>query len=257
MNTPNKKSETAPWVEPASRAYQADAARVYRQDDDNAMKPGTSRVHYCELITRLSSSFGRPIDVLDAGCGTGRYFRCLRNVRRLVGVDVSEHMLVQARNPAGVLDIGSIELLQGDVVSLDLGGRFDFIYSTGVLAEYAPVTPGLLARFASLLNDDGLLFFTAVDTHSCVHVSYGERPTLARRIVRKAFPALPAFVRASLNRHFSPYYLTRAQLTKLLQDSAFADFKIEAYRHTSGWRGTHFDCVARKTRSSPLVSATA
>src|SRR5688500_7403301 len=85
----------------ARRAYGSRRALAYRQYDEAPMESGGSKNHWCTLLRDLSRSFDRKIDVLDVGCGTGRYFRCLCNVRRLVGVDISEHMLEQARNPAG------------------------------------------------------------------------------------------------------------------------------------------------------------
>jgi SAM-dependent methyltransferase len=235
----------------AEPVYDRAAARRYREQDDTALAKGGSKRHYCEILGRLTHAFGRKIDVLDAGCGTGRYFQCLRNVRRLVGVDISEHMIEEARNPVARdrLDVESIELHVGDVASLKLPpASFDFICALGVLGEHSPVDAALLDTAASLLKDDGVLFFSAVDTHSRTTDSAGSAPLL-RRAARKLFPYLAPSVRAALNRKLEPHYLSRNELVERLEASPFASFEIMRYEHPPGsWRGAHFDTIAYRGR---------
>lgn len=236
------------------RIYDRTAARHYRDQDDVALTKAGSKRHYCEVLERLTRSFDRKIDVLDAGCGTGRYFQCLRNVRRLVGVDISEHMIAEARNPVARdrLDAESIELHVGDVSSLKLEpASFDFICSLGVLGEFAPVDAALLDTFASLLKDGGILFFTAVDTHSRTAVS-DRNTTLLRRATRKLFPYFPLSVRAALNKRLAPHYLSRNELAERLDASPFASFEIASYEHPpGGWAGVHFDTTAYRGQANP------
>lgn len=235
------------------KIYDRETARRYRDQDEVALAKGGSKRHYCEILDRLTRSFGRKIDVLDAGCGTGRYFQCLRNVRRLVGVDISEPMIEEARNPVarGQLDVESIELHVGDVSSLNLEPRsFDFICSLGVIGEFAPVDAALLDTFASLLKDDGVLFFTAVDTHSRTSVPDRNAPLL-RRAVRKLFPYLAPTVREALNKRLAPHYLSRNQLAERLEASPFASFEITRYEHPpGGWAGAHLDTIAYRGQAN-------
>ena len=234
------------------RIYDRAAARRYRDQDEVALTKGGSKRHYCEILERLTKSFDRKIDVLDAGCGTGRYFQCLRNVRRLVGVDISEPMIEEARNPVarGRLDVESIELHVGDVSSLNLPpAGFDFICSLGVIGEFAPVDAALLDTFARLLKDDGVLFFTAVDTHSRTSVPDRD-PPLLRRAVRKLFPYLAPSVREALNKRLAPHYLSRNELAGRLGASPFASFDITSYEHPpGGWAGAHFDAIAYRGKA--------
>jgi SAM-dependent methyltransferase len=220
----------------------------YREGDETAVGRG-SREHYAEILRSLSASFGRAIDVLDIGCGTGRYFHCLRNVRRLVGVDVSPYMLEQARNPVknAELQIDEMELLCGDFHGLDLAGStFDFIYSIGVLGEYSPINDALFDKCFYALAPGGKLFMTAVDTHSRLQTADGKAPSIMRRAQRRIFPSLPPFLRSSLNRALSTYYVTETELTTLMQRSRFRTFSISRYEHPSGWKGVHLDCLAAK-----------
>jgi hypothetical protein len=158
-------------------------------------------------------------------------------------------MLEQARNPVRkeLISATAIELVCGDIFSLkDAYGPFDLIYSVGVLGEFAPIDTVLLQRLAALLKSDGVLFTTAVDTHSRLRMKVNGRTTLTRRGLNKIFRHLPFPIRASINRYFSPCYVTRQDLEAAFGASDFAAFTITSYKHSPGWRGTHFDCIAHK-----------
>jgi SAM-dependent methyltransferase len=222
-------------------------SRQYRQIDERTDDDAFE--HYGALLQQLSSSFGRPIDVLDIGCGTGRYFHRLRNVHRLVGLDLSPHMLEQARSPLRALEVraDSIDLICGELQSAAFAeGSFDFAYSVGVLGEYSPLDASFLSLCARVLRPGGMLFVTAVDALSRVSVPEHQRASLLRRVFRKAWPVLPAPARLVFNHWLSPFYANRTQLEKLLVASEFSSYTITSYVHRSGWVGTHFDCQATK-----------
>lgn len=222
-------------------------AHSYRRLDEGAGDDAID--HYRALLRQLSGSFDRQIDALDIGCGTGRYFHCLRNVRCLIGLDPSASMLEQARSPvrADEIRIDSIELRCGDLSSSDFtDGSFDFIYSIGVVGEYAPIDAALLSRCLKLLKPGGILLLTAVDCASRVAVPETGRPSLLRRIARKSWPSLPVGLRVMCNRWLSPRYVTRAQVERLFATSGYPQWDVSAYAHRGGWIGTHLDCVAHK-----------
>lgn len=73
-------------------------SRRYRELDELAIDSEYHK-HICNILKGVSCSFGREISVLDLGCGTGQYFHCLEKVERLTGIDISPHMLEEARNP--------------------------------------------------------------------------------------------------------------------------------------------------------------
>ena len=75
------------WGVRAAELYGDAYARRYRVHDD-AIRDGELVTRFSGWLGGICDRFGRDIDVLDLGCGTGRYFHALRHVRRLVGIDV-------------------------------------------------------------------------------------------------------------------------------------------------------------------------
>jgi len=169
----------------ANALYDERYAAHYRAADE-AMSSDPGFAQFSPWLGRLSRSFGRRIDVLDLGCGTGRYFASLGSVRELVGLDASQAMLDRARTPidAGRIGAERITLVRGDVASQAFEpSRFDLIYSVGVLAEHVALTSSLVSRITSWLAPGGALAFSAVHPDS---------PTVAqtwkRRLGRAAMP---------------------------------------------------------------------
>jgi SAM-dependent methyltransferase len=236
----------AQQLERVRQAFDATWAQIYREQMDTqvaANKSGSYR-HFGAIVEQLSSSFGRPIVALDLGCGTGRHFNLLRNVERLVAIDLSEHMIEQARNPifADKITVGSIEYLVGDIYSGALTeSTFDLIYCIGVVGTYVPVDAAFLRRLYALLRPGGVAFFTATDSRSRVSVPENAPPSFVRRALNKGFPMLPLSVRELLNRYFSPSYTTPARMEKLLRAAPFSRHTMVPYVHTSGWRGTSLE----------------
>ena len=168
--------------------YDQRYARRYRDRDDELDAVGS----YQELVRwigEVCDRFDHPIDVLDLGCGTGRYFWGLRRVETLTGLDASAPMLAEAKTPthADRIRAQRIELLNGDVASHPFpNGSFDLVYSIGVLAEHVPLNRSLVARVAAWLKPGGRFAFTTVDPQS------PDVPkTAARRIASAVLPAVP------------------------------------------------------------------
>ena len=168
--------------------YDQQYARRYRDRDDELDAVGS----YQELVRWIGDvcdRFAHPIDVLDLGCGTGRYFWGLRRVKTLTGLDASAPMLAEANTPthADRIRAERIELVNGDLAAHQFpSGRFDLVYSIGVLAEHVPLNRALVARVAAWLKPGGRFAFTTVDPQS------PDVPkTAARRLVSAVLPAVP------------------------------------------------------------------
>ncbi|MFO1426550.1 MAG: class I SAM-dependent methyltransferase [Steroidobacteraceae bacterium] len=157
-------------------------------------------------------------------------------MQRLVGIDISEHMIEQARRPvlAERITVGSIELLVGEAYSAQLRpGTFDFIYSIGVIGEYVPIDAPMLRRLHDLLRPGGVAFFTATDARFRVSVPEDDRLSLGRRAVRKVFLALPTPVAGS---------------------ASTASCRRTATRRRHAWSGC---CAIRRSRSTPFPTSIA
>jgi SAM-dependent methyltransferase len=223
-----------------------DAAAKYRCDDEIEVLSEHHR-HLRYILSNLSASYGHAIDVLDVGCGTGRYFHCLRDVDLLVGLDICEAMLKAAENPVRRDQVSAqqIELRWENVYFSSFPPEtFDLIYSLGMFGNGCPVTAELLNRFHNWLAPEGQLFFNVVDV-ACLTPSHRTR----RRLRNVLYPFLPRGVRHAFDRRaevpFCP--LGRRSLDRILRDSKFTDFSINSQVcHSPLWEGRHLECAASK-----------
>ena len=168
--------------------YDEQYAKRYRTRDNELDAVGS----YQELVRWIGGvcdRFPEPIDALDLGCGTGRYFWGLRNVKTLVGLDASAPMLAEARSPmhADRIQAISVVLVNGDLATHTFApGSFDLVYSIGVLAEHVPLNRSLVERVSHWLKPGGRFAFTTVDPQS------PDVPkTAARRIATALLPIVP------------------------------------------------------------------
>lgn len=221
--------------------YDETYSQNYRNYDEEFY--GSPYYHtFAPFLTQLSQSFGREISALDVGCGTGRYFHALENVKELTGIDIAAPMLKLAANPlkAEQVNIPLINLVCGSAFEHDFeGNQFDFIYSLGVLGEHAPFTPDMCEKLYNLLNDGGKLAFTVVDIDN--------RKNLKRRLAETAYPFLPASIKQILDKRWETNYMTYKELDTMMKNSSFESYEIEKTMVKSEmWTGGHLRCVAQK-----------
>jgi len=197
-------SQLSKWGARAATVYTEAYAERYRAADDAA----ESRVEPAEWLRGVCHRFAGPIDVLDLGCGTGRYFHALDGARRLVGIDVSGPMLERARHPVGGLAVppDALTLIEGDFLLHDFqAAEFDLVYSIGVLAEHSPFDEAVAARVKRWLRPGGRFAFTTVHPSS-----FSVPRTFKRRVGEWLLPVAPAALR-------------RALRARLMRDGIFAD----------------------------------
>lgn len=110
------------------------------------------------IAERLRGHVGSqgPLDILDAGCGTGLAAPLLKPVaRRLVGVDLSAQMLARARE-RGLYD----ELAEGELTAFmaSRAGQFDVVVSADTLCYFGALEAALHAAHAALRPEGTLVF---------------------------------------------------------------------------------------------------
>lgn len=151
--------------------YQSEVkAKSYREYDEQVPEH-QAWVDYCSILKRLCDSFSSPINVLDIGCGTGRFFCALRGVHKLYGIDSSREMLNQAMDPllADVVgrNIEDITLLEQPMLNINIPSGVHLIYSIGLLHEYDDTTTTTVDFYNyldSILEDDGVALLSYHET---------------------------------------------------------------------------------------------
>jgi SAM-dependent methyltransferase len=230
------------WGARAAALYGAEYAARYREADDR-IRHGPLVQRFGEWLHDVCLGFGRPITVIDLGCGTGRYFGSLANVSRLVGVDVSADMLREAQRPvdAAAVDMQRVTLIQADLLTVPLApAEFDLAYSIGVLGEHTPLAPRISDKVFSALRPGGVFAFTGV------HVGSFSVPRTATRRAAEwlAAPGWSPLAKPIGRRLLAGgLYVDEPYLRRVLERSGFCVDSIQ--RHQSE---VHLHCltVARK-----------
>ena len=125
-----------------------------------------------ELAALIRSNTAGPIDILDLGCGTGQCGMALGSIgRRLVGIDLSEKMLVHAR-AAGIYD----ELVATDIQDWIAGAAaasFDLVIAGDVFI-YLGSLDDLFREVGRLMRPGGCFAFS---TEECTDRDYKLLPS--------------------------------------------------------------------------------
>jgi SAM-dependent methyltransferase len=254
MNNPSEASEV---IGPNGMDFQKTEAAIqngyrvgvtqYRLDDEIEVKTPHHQ-YLASILSGICRSFGRPISVLDLGCGTGRYFYCLENVERLVGMDITDEMLIAAENPVNAVKITArnIQLIRGNAFLASFAPQsFDLIYSLGMFGHGCPVTEDICNKLFKWLSPGGHLYFDVVD------VSGLAWPHRWKHRARKAvYPFLSESLRTYLdarqNRHVPFFGLEKHELQEIMSHTRFGHFAVTSRACESPlWQGSHLHCWAK------------
>jgi SAM-dependent methyltransferase len=222
------------WGRKAADLYAADYARRYRQHDEELSDVEAYRA-FCGWLGDVCRRFAQPIDALDLGCGTGRYFAALQNVNALTGLDASAPMLAEAAHPvdADHITAKTIRLVEGDVLTQEFApDSFDLVYSIGVLAEHTPFDDRIVANVAGWLRRGGRFAFTTVHPESSSIPKTAGR-TIGHALVPFATPALRGWLRNKLTAggQYADEMLIREQLSLRFAIESISRLESEAHLH--------------------------
>ena len=221
--------------------YDQPYAKKYRDRDEQLLQV-KSYQDFIAWLQGICDRFDHPIDVLDLGCGTGRYFWGVRNAKTLVGFDASAPMLEEARHPirGDQITAASITLVEGDLATQTFPDEsFDLVYSIGVLAEHVPLNTSLVARVARWLKPGGRFAFTTVDP-----ASPDVPQTLQRRVASAVLPIAPGILGRTLHRRLMSggMYGDERWIREVL-DGSFVIESLDQFRSDVHLHGR---CIARK-----------
>ncbi|GEM_PF-859307 len=220
-------------------------AEHYRASDEIHVT-GDYHQRLRRVLIELSTAFARPISVLDAGCGTGRYFHCIRNATRLVGLDLSAEMLQQAQNPVKAEEVTAkrVDLVCGSIYEIAFPpGSFDLIYSLGMFGNGCTLTLDMLDRFYDWLGPDGMLFFDLFDRSKL------PRSYRFKQQVRRWLLPLAETWRQRIHRKAGVplFSLTAEELEEMLAKSKFPHrLVISRECRTPMGHGAKLECVVHK-----------
>jgi SAM-dependent methyltransferase len=235
-------------VEQTIKAGYREVSSQYRRDDE--VEVTTANHHrICATLQRICSSFPLPINALDVGCGTGRYFHCLTNVEELTGVDITDDMLRAAENPVrqDLISVKRVRLIRGNIyLSSFPPGSFHFIYSLGMFGNGCPVTVELCNNFYEWLAPGGRLYFNTVDFAGLPFWYRARRQ--ARDLV---YPILSRRLQQVLDERESrqPWFsMNRDELEEVMRRTKFQNFHVASHVCQSPlWTGRHLECIASKS----------
>jgi SAM-dependent methyltransferase len=229
----------------SSTYYTDKIAARYRQND---LREHISAKMWGKMISRVASSFPEQISVLDLGCGTGRYFHCVKNAERYVGVDASPAMLELAKSPLRKNEITAsrIYLVRADIYGLRLQpATFDFIFSIGVFGDHVPLTVQLCDNLRSMLRPGGKALFTVMDAKT-PHPEGG----LKRKLALTIYPFLSKSLKSRVDVRIANFTHTEEEVRVILDNSGFASYKVthslDQDPNHEIWDRYWFICEARK-----------
>ena len=228
-------------AEKAVALYDRGYAEKYRAHDDTLANSGPY-LGFVAWLQRVCDEFRAPIDALELGCGTGRYFSALKGARSIVGIDASSDMLALAKKPyrAESITAERITLIQGDIFTHPLDeAAFDLAYSIGVLAEHAPFDSEIATRVHRALRPEGRFAFSTVHPDSPSIAA-----SLGRAVARTIAPFLPGPVRRPVRERLMSggMYADETRIQEVLSPM----FAIESLEQFVSEAHLHCLCVARK-----------
>jgi SAM-dependent methyltransferase len=153
---------------------------------DHAEFFASGRDHVAAVLANCRRHFGesfRPARVLDFGCGVGRLVvPFAETCDAVVGVDVSDSMLAEAKRNCARFGVTNATLLRADDALGAVDGRFELVHST-IVFQHIESERGLdiLARLVDLVAPGGI---------AAIHVTYGRSYGNCR--YGRPLPDLPA-----------------------------------------------------------------
>ena len=218
--------------------------RKDRLNDDSLkefFKSGQEHIDFVleTIRTSLEPEFS-PSSALDFGCGIGRCSIPLARVCQcVIGVDVSDSMLQQARKTCLEQSISNLELVKSDDTLSGVPGPFDFIHSFLVF-QHIPPKRGekIFTRLIQLLSDNGVA--------TVQFVYHREEPALVRIMgrLRKQLPLLHNFVNLLYG---NPFW------EPLMEKNVYDLNQLLAILHQNGCGTLHIRCFGKEKLRSVIL----
>jgi SAM-dependent methyltransferase len=182
---------------------------------------------YSVIREKIRPDF-HPAEVLDYGCGVGRLVVPLsKRSQKVIGIDVSQAMLEQARNNCKRLGIASTRLLHVDEMETLAPASLDLIHSF-IVFQHIPTVRGefILRKLLALLAEGGV---------GAIHMTYADpRSALRRGISALRLRIGPVHGLLNLARH-------RPYTTPLMQMNSYSMNRIFDILYSSHCSNLHVE----------------
>ena len=174
------------------------------------------------FLTRLLALCPEHSTILDAACGTGKYWpQILANGNTVVGIDQSQQMLVQASNKFPQVRVEKLGLQE---IAFD--AEFDGIMCMDAMEFVSPEDwPVVLSNFHRALKSHGHLYFTVEI------ISPGAREHSYRESLKQSLPVVEG---EYAHEGYYHYYPTLEQVRAWISQSSFtllAEDEGDEYQH--------------------------
>ncbi len=140
-----------------NKDFFANKANIYDSDNNRV-----SNVENIANAITASVNLNRNMHVMDFGSGTGLLLeRIAPFVQKITAVDISHSMNAQLEKKRSGINC-ELEMLEIDLVSTDISGKFDGIISSMTLHHVQDIS-AMFVKFYSLLNKDGFVAIADLD----------------------------------------------------------------------------------------------
>jgi ubiquinone/menaquinone biosynthesis C-methylase UbiE len=159
-----------------------DPKKVSEYDSNRFGRPGGRFLNTVQVETVLDLLGDKPLSVLEAGCGTGRFtYNMARAGHRVTGLDYSPAMLETcAKRGAEEGGAENVELVEGSIFELPFDDNtFDAVLSVHVLM-HLPEHDAALLELLRVVKPGGLVIFDIRNRHSLNRISYPFRRAAQR-----------------------------------------------------------------------------
>ncbi|WP_051390999.1 class I SAM-dependent methyltransferase [Paraburkholderia mimosarum] len=163
---------------------------------------------------------------LDYGCGVGRLSRALStSFERVIGVDISDAMLTEARSANTSFD--NIEFMRnnGSALPLIADGTVDFIYSNIVL-QHSPrkIQRSLLREFSRVLRQGGVMIFQTPSHQNLMTIKGLLHFLLGNRVLN-----IGRALKYGKARVMEMHTFPKSDVLKTLEETGLSVLKVERY----------------------------
>ncbi len=127
--------------------------------------------HILPLVPGLAESLRAGIDVLDAGCGSGRALNLMAENfprSRFTGYDLAEEAILAGRTQAEQSGLDNVRFEQEDLTTFEMPRQYDLITAFDAIHDQA-CPAGVLAAIAKALKQDGTFLMQDIAASSHIH----------------------------------------------------------------------------------------